>query len=118
MWHAFPPLSAARVLVFRILLGCGPWLHLLRKALPPVVRRFHSYYGHICLLQTVHLSLLISPLTLRPRSTAGQSEDLPGPDEVLLNVPWFLDPGMPHFASPMRLVGVAFTKLHKLGASL
>ena len=47
MWHAFPPLSAARVLAFRILLGCGPWLHLLRKALPPVVRRFHSYYGHI-----------------------------------------------------------------------
>ena len=40
-------LSAARVLVFRILLGCGPWLHLLRRALPPVVRRFHSYYGHI-----------------------------------------------------------------------
>ena len=38
--------------------------------------------------------------TLRPLSTAGRSEDLPGPDEVLLNVPWFLDPEMPSFASP------------------
>ena len=51
-------------------------------------------------------------LPLRPRATARRPRDLPGPDEVLLNVPWFLDPGMPHFASPMRLVGVAFTKLH------
>ena len=30
----------------------------------------------------------------------GQSEDLSGPDEVLLYVPWFLDLGMPSFASP------------------
>ena len=66
----------------------------------------------------VGISILISPSTLRPRSTAGQSEDLPGPDEVLLNVPWFLDPGMPHFASPMRLVGVAFAKSHRLGTSV
>ena len=28
--------------------------------------------------------------TLRPRSTAGQSEDLSGPDKLLQYVPWFL----------------------------
>ena len=32
--------------------------------------------------------------TLRPRSTAGQSEDLSGPDKLLQYVPWFLDLGM------------------------
>ena len=42
-------------------------------------------------------------LPLRPRATARRPRDLPGPDEVLLNVPWFLDPR----DAPFRLTNAA-----------
>ena len=44
-------------------------------------------------------------LPSRPRAIARRLRDLLGPDEVLLNVPWFLDPGMPNFASPTAASG-------------
>ena len=65
-------------------------------------------WPHLTSLNFTSLASSYLCFPLRPRTTARRLRDLPGPDEVLLNVPWFLDPGMPHFASPMRLVGVAF----------
>ena len=46
----------------------------------------------------------------------GKLADLPGPDGVLLYVPWFFDPAEPLFASPMRLESVAFGYVDNLGA--
>ena len=65
-------------------------------------------WPHLTSLNFTSLASSFLCFPLRPRTTARRLRDLPGPDEVLLRVPWFLDPGMPHFASPMRLVGVAF----------
>ena len=75
-------------------------------------------WPHLTSLNFTSLASSYLCFPLRPRTTARRLRDLPGPDEVLLNVPWFLDPGMPHFASPIRLVGVAFAKSHRLGASV
>ena len=65
-------------------------------------------WPHLTSLNFTSLASNYLCFPLRPRTTARRLRDLLGPDEVLLNVPWFLDPEMPHFASPMRLVGVAF----------
>ena len=56
------------------------------------------------------------PFPLRPHTTMGQPADLPGPDGVLLYVPWFFDPAEPLFASPMRLESAAFGHVNDLGA--
>ena len=47
--------------------------------------------------------------------TTGQFEDLPGPDDVLLYVPWFFDPEVPPFASPKWLRSFAFDNNDHLG---
>ncbi len=63
----------------------------------------------------IGFELLLLPL--RPHTTAGRFGDLLGPGAMLLNVPWFFDPGMPSFASPIRLGSAAFDHLNSLGAS-
>jgi len=57
------------------------------------------------------------PLRCGPARLRGDLEDFPGPGEVFLNVPWFFDPGMPSFASPWRLGGVALDQSDSLGTS-
>ena len=52
-------------------------------------------WPHLTSLNFTSLASSYLCFPLRPRTTARRLRDLPGPDEVLLNVPWFLDPGMP-----------------------
>ena len=61
------------------------------------------------------LALVLPSFPLRPHTTTGQFEDLPGPDDVLLYVPWFFDPEVPPFASPKWLRSFAFDNNDHLG---
>ena len=61
------------------------------------------------------LALVLPSFPLRPHTTTRRFEDLPGPDDVLVYVPWFFDPGGPPFASPNRLGSVAFDNSKNLG---
>ena len=55
-------------------------------------------WPHLTSLNFTSLASSFLCFPLRPRTTAWRLRDLSGPDEVLLRVPWFLDPGMPSFA--------------------
>ena len=55
-------------------------------------------WPHLTSLNFTSLASSFLCFPLRPRTTARRLRDLSGPDEVLLRVPWFLDPGMPSFA--------------------
>ena len=55
-------------------------------------------WPHLTSLNFTSLASSFLCFPSRPRTTAWRLRDLSGPDEVLLRVPWFLDPGMPSFA--------------------
>ncbi len=65
--HAVPGLCPVRASLLRVPLGPRPWLHRLRHRCPGFVRRLHSYYGGVRLLQVVHRRLRL--LTFPPRTT-------------------------------------------------
>ena len=58
-----------------------------------------------------------SSFALRPRTTAGRPEDLPGPGGLLRCVPWFSDPAKPPSPHQSGSVGVAFGPSDSLGTS-
>ena len=69
------------------------------KGLCILFRPHQHLVGHgFAFLGCTSLASTFVCFPLRPRTTAWRPRDLSGPDEVLLHVPWFLDPGMPSFA--------------------
>ena len=116
--HAFPALCPARAFASRIPLGRGPSLPGLRRGSRPVVRLLRRYYGPVRLLHPVHLRLRIPPSLRGPGTTAGQSEDLPGPGGGRTYVPGVSDAAKLPRTSPCRGADdVAFDGFERLGAS-
>ena len=117
MWHACPLLCTARVLASRI--SPGPSLGSPNSAqrCRPLLAGLNAAMDGSDLFERPVIGLGFPLFSLRPRTTAGRLEGLPIPGGALLYVPWFLDPGMPHFASLFRLMGVAFDPKESLGAS-
>ena len=81
----------------------SPWLRPLAPSAPRRVAARCSQvsqllWPHLTSLGCTSLASTFVCFPLRPRTTAWRPRDLSGPDEVLLHVPWFLDPGMPSFA--------------------
>ena len=81
----------------------SPWLRPLAPSAPqgvatPCSQVSQLLWPHLTSLGCTSLASTFVCFPLRPRTTAWRPRDLSGPDEVLLHVPWFLDPGMPSFA--------------------
>ena len=108
LWHAYPVLRPARVLLARISLGLRPWLHRLRSGSLRLVRRLRSYYDGVRLPTFVHHRLRLLAFPMRTASLSGWRPNVGSPsfrrDPFARDV--LLDPGratMPRITALLML---------------
>ena len=72
--RTFPALSPGGRFAGQVPLGQSPFLHLLRRRLPGLVRRFHRYYGTVRLPGLVHRRLTSLDFPTRPTAPSAAGE--------------------------------------------